>query len=101
MIKCSECPRCKDIYPDRTDYNGNHFSICGMTGNIVYTKPRRERKYSGRGWIKFSESSCGIYESFEDAFNAMTKTEQNRWNEAHIQYKQMTLEDLGIGGTKL
>lgn len=79
MIKCSECPRCKDTYPDKKDYQGNHFHICGMSGNMVYTEPRREKRYNGKGRIKFSESSCGLYETFEDAFNAMTETEQKRY----------------------
>lgn len=97
MIKCSECPRCKDTYPDKLDFYGNHFYICGMSGNKVYTKPRRERKYSGKGWMKFSESSCGIYSTFDDAFNAMTETERKRWNESHRQYKQITINDILFG----
>ena len=79
MIKCSECPRCKDVYPERVDHFGNHFYICGMSGNIVYKKPRREKKYSGKGYIHFSESSCGIYDTFEDVFNAMPKAAQKQW----------------------
>ena len=50
---------------------------------MVYTKPRKEKRYSGKGHIHFSESSCGIYETFEDAFNAMTEVKQKRWLEAH------------------
>lgn len=83
MIKCSECPRCRDAYPGKLDEYGNHFCICGMSGNMVYTKPRRERRYNGGGWIKFSESSCGLYNTFDDAFNAMTPVEQKRWKEEH------------------
>jgi len=80
MIKCKDCPRCKDVYPPETvDHNGNHFCICGMSGNIVYTYPRKEKRYNGKGYIKFSEDSCGIYKTFEDAFNAMSKPEQLRW----------------------
>jgi hypothetical protein len=89
MIRCYECPRCKD-QPGKTDYNGNHFAICGMSGNMVYLKPRRERRYNGKGWISFSASSCGIYRTFDDAFNAMTKNEQKRWREN----RQITLEEL-------
>lgn len=81
MIRCSECPRCKDTYPGKLDDNGNHFYICGMSGNKVYTKPRRERRANGRGWIKFSESSCGIYDTFEDALKAMTEPERRRYYE--------------------
>ena len=89
MIHCKDCPRCKDSR--RTDNNGNHFSICGMTGNMVYTEPRREKRFSGKGWIRFSDSSCGIYETFDDAFDAMTKTEQKRWRDSHAVYEQMSL----------
>lgn len=93
MIKCSECPRCEDRYPDKTDFFGNHFCICGMTGNMVYTKPRKERKYNGRGWIEFSESSCGLFSSFNEAFNKMSEPEKRRWREKHGRYEQMTLMD--------
>lgn len=34
MIKCSECPRFKDHDPNKVDYQGNHFGICGMSGNM-------------------------------------------------------------------
>lgn len=98
MIKCSECPRCKDTYPDKVDSFGNHFCICGMGGNMVYTKPRRERRYNGKGWIKFSESSCGLYKTFEEAFNAMTKTEQDRYMKAKGAV-QLSIFDM-IGGTE-
>ena len=84
MINCSECPRCKDVYPaDCVDHHGNHFCIWGMGGNIVYTYPRKERKYNNQGWIHFPESSCGLYNTFEDAFKAMTKPEQDRWKAKH------------------
>ena len=80
MINCSDCPRCKDVYPpDTVDHNGNHFCICGMSGNIVYTYPRKEKKYNGKGYIKISESSCGLYQTFDDAFKAMSQTERLRW----------------------
>lgn len=80
MIMCSECPRCKDVYPaDTVDHNNNHFCICGMSGNMVYTYPRREKRIFGSGYINFPESSCGLYKTFEDAFNAMSKPERDRW----------------------
>ena len=80
MIKCKDCPRCKDVYPpDTVDHNGNHFCICGMSGNIVYTYPRKEKKYNGKGYIKISESSCGLYQTFDDAFKAMSQAERLRW----------------------
>lgn len=80
MIKCKDCPRCKDVYPPETvDHNGNHFYICGMSGNIVYTYPRKEKRYNGKGYIKISESSCGLYQTFDDAFKAMSQAERLRW----------------------
>lgn len=91
MISCAECPRCKPT--GRKDYSGNEFSICGMSGNIVYTKPRKERRISGRGWIKYSVSSCGLYETFDDAFSKMTTIEQKRWTEAHEADKQITIAE--------
>lgn len=93
MIKCSECPRCNNLYLGVLDRNGNHFCICGMTGNKVYTTPRKEKKYNGKGWIKFSESSCGIYDTFEEAFKSMTKPEQMRYNIFH-KAKQLSLFDM-------
>ena len=93
MIKCSECPRCKNVYPDKKDENGVHFHICGMSGNIVYTVPRREKRYNGKGYIHFSESSCGIYETFEKAYGAMTKTEQARWDREHFESRQLSFDD--------
>lgn len=81
MIKCDTCPRCKDIYPDKLDWAGNHFCICGLTGNMVYTMPRKERRLSGHGWMHFGISSCGLYDSFEDAWAAMIEPERRRWRE--------------------
>ena len=48
MIKCDTCPRCKDTYPDKVDFDGNHFHICGMSGNMVYTEPRKVKRQVGR-----------------------------------------------------
>lgn len=93
MINCAECPRCKDVYPNKVDGNGNHFYICGMSGNIVYKTPRREKRYNGKGYIHFSVSSCGIYDTFEKAFNSMTQTERDRWNNDHFENKQLSIED--------
>ena len=87
MIHCSECPRFKDHDPDKVDYHGNHFGICGMSGNMVYPAPRKEKRYNGHGYIHFGESSCGLYKTFEEAFAKMTKIEQERYLEeyaAHI-----------------
>lgn len=93
MIKCKDCPRCKDVYPPETvDHYGNHFCICGMGGNIVYPYPRKEKRYNGSGYIKFSEDSCGIYKTFEDAFNAMSKPEQLRWKAKNK--KQISIFDI-------
>lgn len=79
MIKCDTCPRCKDKYPGKLDRDGYHFHICGMSGNIVYTVPRRIRRLSGRGYINCGVSSCGLYETVEDALKSMTETERRRW----------------------
>ena len=81
MIRCDACPRCKDLYPDKVDLYGNHFCICGLTGNMVYTEPRKIKKYTGSGYIHFSTSSCGLYETPEDALSHMTESEIRRWEE--------------------
>ena len=93
MIKCSECPRCKDVYPeDVTDHHGNHFCICGLSGNMVFTYPRKEKRYNGQGWIHLPEGSCGLYNTFNDAWKAMTKPEQDRWKAKHEP--QVTIFDI-------
>lgn len=93
MIKCKDCPRCKDVYPPETvDHNGNHFCICGMGGNMVYTFPRKEKRYNGNGYIIIPESSCGLYKTFDEAFKAMTKPEQERYNIR--KNPQMTIFDI-------
>ena len=81
MIRCDVCPRCKDVYPDKVDSYGNHFCICGMTGNMVYTEPRMIKRHTGSGYIHFSTSSCGLYETAEDALSQMTEPEIRRWRE--------------------
>ncbi len=78
MIRCDTCPRCKDIYPDKVDWAGNHFCICGMSGNKVYTKPRKEPRYSGHGYIHYGVGSCGLYDSVGDALKHMTHSEIER-----------------------
>ena len=57
-IKCDVCPRCKDVYPDRVDAYGYPFRICGMGGNIVYVIPRKEKRYSGNGYIHHDIDGC-------------------------------------------
>ena len=79
MIRCDTCPRCKDVYPGKLDDDGYHFHICGMSGNKVYTIPRRVRRYSGNGYIHFGISSCGLYETIEDALSHMTEPEKRRY----------------------
>lgn len=81
MIRCDVCPRCKDSYPDKVDFYGNHFCICGMTGNMVYTEPRKIKRDTGSGYIHFSTSSCGLYETVEDVLSHMTESEIRRWEE--------------------
>ena len=81
MIRCDTCPYCKDTYPGKTDSDGNHFCICGMTGNMVYTEPRRVKKWSGSGYLKYGISSCGIFETVDDALANMTEIERKRWRE--------------------
>lgn len=78
-IRCDTCPRCKDVYPDKVDEDGYHFHICGMSGNKVYTMPRKVRRYSGNGYIYFNASSCGLYETIEDALSHMTEPEKRRY----------------------
>ena len=87
-IRCDTCPRCYDAYPDKTDPQGNHFQICGMSGNMVYTTPRTEKRYSGKGYIHYGVSTCGLYETVEDALGKMTNAEirrlaENRKAEGH------------------
>lgn len=79
MIRCDTCPRCRDEYPGRLDRNGYHFHICGMSGNKVYTTPRKEKRYSGPGYIKFGICSCGIYNTIDDALASMTEAEKREY----------------------
>ena len=79
MIRCDTCPYCKDEYPGKVDAQGNHFCICGMTGNMVYTEPRREKRYSGQGYIKFGISGCGLFDTVDEALASMTEIERERW----------------------
>lgn len=95
-IRCDECPYAKDTYPGKVDAWGNHFHICGMTGNIVYTKPRREPRYNGKGWINFPVSGCGLFESAEEALGSMTAAERER----AIQRPQVSIFDLLDGGER-
>lgn len=81
MIRCDTCPRCHDSCPDKVDNDGYHFQICGLTGNIVYTVPHKMKRYSGNGYIHLGISSCGLYETIEDALQHMTESERRRWRE--------------------
>lgn len=81
MIRCDTCPRCKDSYPGKVDSDGNHFFICGMTGNMVYTQPRKVKRWSGPGYLHFGISSCGIFETVEDVLAHMTEIERKRYYE--------------------
>lgn len=81
MIKCDTCPRCKDTYPGKLDRDGYHFHICGMSGNIVYTVPRKVKRLSGKGYIHYGISSCGLFDSVEDALQSMTESARRRWEQ--------------------
>ena len=81
MIRCDTCPRCKDSYPGKVDSDGNRYFICGMTGNMVYTQPRKVKRWSGPGYLHFGISSCGIFETMEDALASMTEIERKRYYE--------------------
>ena len=84
MVKCDTCPRSKDAYPGKTDRDGYHFHICGMSGNIVYPAPHRIKRASGSGYINCGISSCGLYETVEDVLSRMTDSEIRRWKERSI-----------------
>jgi hypothetical protein len=71
MIRCDTCPRCKDVYPNRVDHDGNRFYICGMSGNIVYKTARKIKRSSGSGYIYHDVSTCGLYETVDDALKDM------------------------------
>lgn len=80
-ITCAECPRCKDTYPGELDRDGYHFYICGMVGNMVYKEPRKIKKASGKGYLHFPVSGCGLYKTVEDALSDMTEPAIKRWKE--------------------
>ena len=99
MIKCDSCPRCKDVYPGKIDDTGNHFYICGMSGNKVYAKPWKEKRQSGSGYIHHSVSGCGLYGTVEDALKAMTASERRRWQDAvGTEIYANILKSLGMEG---
>ena len=79
MIKCDVCPWCKDAYPGKLDTDGYHFYICGVSGNKVYKEPHKIKRYNGKGYISLGISSCGLYETVEDALAKMTESERRTW----------------------
>lgn len=81
MLMCDTCPRYKDVYPDRLDRDGYHFGICGLTGNKVYAIPHRIKRLVGSGYMKLGISTCGLYNTVEDALAHMTDVEVRRWEE--------------------
>lgn len=82
MIRCDTCPYCRNTgQADKVDSDGNYYCICGMTGNIVYTYPRRVKRYSGSGYLRFGVSSCGIFETVDDVLAHMTEIERKRYYE--------------------
>lgn len=93
MLKCKDCPRCKDVYPGKLDLDGYHFCICGMSGNKIYPEPHKIKRASGSGYLTFGGGSCGIYNTVEDALKAMTESEIRRWQEGVNRYYGKIEED--------
>lgn len=58
-VDCPDCPQCK---PKNTLRNGARWGICGMSGNIVYLEPWKEKRIHGSGYINHDVSSCGLFE---------------------------------------
>jgi|GEM_PF-5135443 len=85
MIHCDTCPYCKDSYPGELDVFGNYFHICGLTGNMVYTEPRKEKRYSGTGWIRYGVSTCGLFETTDEVTARMTEAEKQRYHERTVR----------------
>ena len=48
---------------------------------MVYTQPRKVKRWSGPGYLHFGISSCGIFETMEDALASMTEIERKRYYE--------------------
>lgn len=93
MIRCDTCPRCKDTYPGELDPDGWPFRICGMSGNIVYTIPRKVKRYSGNGYIYYDVSTCGMFNTVEDVLKTMTEPEIERWrNDENQQTESVQLQ---------
>lgn len=100
-ITCRTCPRCKDTYPGKLDRDGNHFYICGIGGNMVYKEPRKVKRALGKGYIHYSESSCGLYGSIEEALENMTRSERERYYESmEPEKRQISIFDLVGEGEK-
>lgn len=78
-LKCKDCPRFKDA--GHIDYEGNHFGICGMGGNMVYPEERKVKRVSGRGYIHYQPDGCGMYDTVEQALAKMTKSDVRRYKE--------------------
>lgn len=99
MITCKTCPRCKDTYPNKLDRDGNKFYICGMSGNMVYKEPRKVKKACGYGYIHYSVSSCGLYDTVDDVLKDMTTSEKERyWNSQNIETRQLSIDFKSKGG---
>lgn len=81
VLKCKDCPRCKDADPGKVDHEGNHYAICGMGGNMVYPEERKVKRVSGRGYIYYPPSGCGMYDTVEQALAQMTEIEVRRYKE--------------------
>lgn len=78
-VHCNECPYCYDPDPAYVDYFGNHPKICGMSGNMVYTEPRKVKRLTGSGYIHYDIGSCGLYRTVEDALKSMCESERRRY----------------------
>ena len=90
-IKCDTCPYCKNTCMGKLDVHGNHFHICGMGGNMVYTKPRKEKRYSGTGWIHYNVVGCGLFDTVDEALARMNEVERQMY------YERMSMR----GGDKM
>jgi hypothetical protein len=61
---------------------------------MVYKEPRRVKRISGKGYLHYSVSSCGLYETIEEALKQMTKSEKERyWKSMSCENRQLSIDD--------